>query len=72
VRACQRRGAPAAAGFASRRRHRQHPAIGGEFEHRLSIFSAQQGELLGREQQLGRKPQRREGIDGAGLGVGMT
>jgi hypothetical protein len=43
-------------------RHHDQAAVGSELQYRLTILGADQGELLGCEPQLRRKPQRREAI----------
>lgn len=50
------------AGFASCRGHRDHAAIGGQLQHRLTVLGAHQRKLLGRQSQIRRQAQRRQGI----------
>jgi len=46
----------AGAGFTACRRHHDQAAIGSQLQHSLSIFSAELGELLWGEAQVGRNP----------------
>jgi len=61
--------AVAAAGLAAGWRHGDQATVGIQLQHRLAVFRAHPLELLGREAQIRRQPQRRQWRGCAGHGL---